>query len=66
MEGVFHFKSWLLNAPGLIHGGTYYRNFTVFQLRYLDKRLEIFRKFLDILGCFSIISQRVIRPNLRI
>ena len=29
MEGVFHFKSWLLNAPELIHGGVYYRNFTV-------------------------------------
>ena len=27
MEGVFHFKSWFLNAPGLIHGGAYYRNF---------------------------------------
>ena len=66
MEGVSRFKSWLLNAPGLIHGGAYYRNFTVFQLRHLDKRLEIFRKFLDILGRFSIISQRVIRPNLGI
>ena len=21
MEGVFRFKSWFLNAPGLIHGG---------------------------------------------
>ena len=31
MEGVFRFKSWFLNAPGLIHGGAYYRNFTVFQ-----------------------------------
>ena len=30
MEGVFRFKSWFLNAPGLIHGGAYYRNFTVF------------------------------------
>ena len=29
MEGVFRFKSWFLNAPGLIHGGAYYRNFTV-------------------------------------
>ena len=29
MEGVFRFKSWFLNAPGLIHGGVYYRNFTV-------------------------------------
>ena len=29
MEGGFHFKSWFLNAPGLIHGGAYYRNFTV-------------------------------------
>ena len=28
MEGVFRFKSWFLNAPGLIHGGAY-RNFTV-------------------------------------
>ena len=30
MEGVFRFKSWFLNAPGLIHGGVYYRNFTIF------------------------------------
>ena len=31
MEGAsFRFKSWLLNAPGLIHGGAYYQNFTVF------------------------------------
>ena len=30
MEGVFRFKSWFLNARGLIHGGVYYRNFTVF------------------------------------
>ena len=30
MEGVFRFKSWFLNAPGLIHGGVYYRNFTVY------------------------------------
>ena len=29
MERVFRFKSWFLNAPGLIHGGAYYRNFTV-------------------------------------
>ena len=29
MEGVFRFKSWFLNAPELIHGGAYYRNFTV-------------------------------------
>ena len=31
MEGVFRFKSWFQNAPGLIHGGAYYRNFTVFE-----------------------------------
>ena len=30
MEGVLRFKSWFLNAPGLIHGGAYYRNFTVY------------------------------------
>ena len=36
MEGVFHFKSWFLNAPGLIHGGAYYRNFTVSPLRGID------------------------------
>ena len=30
MEGVFPFKSWFLNAPGLIHGGAYCRNFTVY------------------------------------
>ena len=37
MEGVFLFKSWFLNAPGLIHGGAYYRNFTVFsELSNLD------------------------------
>ena len=29
MEGVFHFKHWFLDAPGLIHGGAYYRNITV-------------------------------------
>ena len=29
MEGVFHFKSWFLNAPGLIHSRAYYQNFTV-------------------------------------
>ena len=26
MEGVFRFKSWFLNAPGLIQGGAYYWN----------------------------------------
>ena len=30
MEGVFHFKSWFLNAPGLIYGGAYYQNFMVY------------------------------------
>ena len=30
MEGVFRFKSWFLNAPRLIHGGAFFRNFTVF------------------------------------
>ena len=30
MEGIFRFKSWFLNAPGFIHGGAYYRNFTVY------------------------------------
>ena len=29
MKGVFRFKSWFLNALGLIHGGAYYWNFTV-------------------------------------
>ena len=29
MEGVFRFKIWFLNAPVLIHGGAYYRNFKV-------------------------------------
>ena len=29
MEGVFHFKSWFVNIPGLIHIGAYYQNFTV-------------------------------------
>ena len=29
MEGVFHFKHWFLDAPGLIQGGAYYRNITV-------------------------------------
>ena len=33
MEGVFRFKSWFLNAPGLIQGGAYYRNFTVYILK---------------------------------
>ena len=33
MEGVFRFKSWLLNAPGLIHGGAYYWNFTVYNIK---------------------------------
>ena len=33
MEEVFRFKSWFLNAPGLIHGGAYYRNFTVHYIR---------------------------------
>ena len=31
-EGVFRFKSWFPNAPGLIHGGDYYWNFTVLQM----------------------------------
>ena len=30
MEGVFRFKSWFLNAPGLIHSGAYYQNFMVY------------------------------------
>ena len=30
MEGAFRFKGWFLNALGLIHGGAYYRNFTVY------------------------------------
>ena len=29
MEGVFCFKSWFLNAPGLTYSGAYYWNFTV-------------------------------------
>lgn len=29
VEGVFRVKSCFLNAPGLIHGGAYYWNFTV-------------------------------------
>ena len=37
MEGVFRFKSWFLNAPGLIHGGAYYRNFPVCLLRLAVK-----------------------------
>ena len=32
MEGVSRFKSWFLNAAGLIHGGAYYQNFTVFKV----------------------------------
>ena len=32
MEGVFHFKSWFLNVPGLTPGGAYYQNFTVYRL----------------------------------
>ena len=40
MEGVFRFKSWLLNAPGLIHGGAYYRNFTVFYYRERDRSVN--------------------------
>ena len=32
IEGVFRFKSWFLNAPGLIHGEAYYQNFTVFYI----------------------------------
>ena len=30
-EGVFHYKSWFLNIPGLIHvhGRAYYQNFMV-------------------------------------
>ena len=32
MESVVCFKlSWFLNAPGLIHGGAYYRNFRYFR-----------------------------------
>ena len=30
LEGVSRFKSWFLNAPGLIHSGPYYQNFTVY------------------------------------
>ena len=32
MEGDFRFKNWFLNAPGLIHSGAYYRNFTVIKI----------------------------------
>ena len=32
MEGVFRFKSWFLKAQGLIHGGPYYQNFTVYNI----------------------------------
>ena len=35
MEGVFRFKSWFLNAPGLIHGEAYYWNFMVYRLGYM-------------------------------
>ena len=37
MEGVFCFKSWFLNAPGLIHCGAYYRNFTVYSMSDLSQ-----------------------------
>ena len=49
MEGVFRFKSWFLTARGLIHGGVYYRNFTVCNfLKSLQKPLN---KCLYIVNC---------------
>ena len=39
MEGVFHFKSLLLNITELIHSGTYYWNLTVYYL-YVERQQE--------------------------
>ena len=44
MDGVFHFKSWFLNALGLLHSGAYYRNFTAHILYgYLEQSVSINR-----------------------
>ena len=45
MEGVFRFKSWFLNAPGLIYGGAYYRNFTVFYMCQKQLTKELGERF---------------------
>ena len=39
MEGVFRFKRWFVNAPGLIHGWAYYRNFTVLHFDFYKHSL---------------------------
>ena len=46
MEGVFRFKSSFLNTPGLIHGGAYYRNFTVTWLTKTGFLSALFRTVL--------------------
>ena len=35
MEEIFHFKSWFLNALGLIHGGAYYQDVTVYWIVFV-------------------------------
>ena len=47
MEGVFRFRSWFLNAPGLIHSGAYYRNFTVCLS-------QLYYNILSFLFCFNL------------
>ena len=44
MEGVLCFKSWFLDALGLIHGGAYYRNFTVFVVLMITSIYEFFHQ----------------------
>ena len=48
MEGVFRFKIWSLNAPGLIHGGAYYRYMGIPE--HLDATMTI---SMDISYCIS-------------
>ena len=46
MEGVFRFKSWCLNVPGLIHGGLiigilrYMDNCDLFSFCYFDTHAD--------------------------
>ena len=44
MEGIFRFKSWFLNAPGLIQGGAYYRILLYIHWFTCFKRTEIHYK----------------------
>ena len=56
MEGVFRFKSWFLNAPGHIHGGAYYWNFTV-SIHYIRLYIEIGIVFMFAFLCQQIVLQ---------